>query len=76
MLIYTAYVIHGALATILPFEIPRETKITIKESIQMIEQAAAFPFLFMLDIGGEQEERKQKKMTDGFMLFPFYSCWI
>ena len=61
MLMQAAYTIHRALAAILPFEIPREKKIAIKECIQMVEKAASFPILFVLDIGEEENERKNKK---------------
>jgi hypothetical protein len=39
ILMQTAYWVHGALAPILPFEIPRQCKVQIRQCIEQVERA-------------------------------------
>ncbi len=60
MLMRAAYCVHGAIAPFMPFDIPVEQKIVIKQCIRAIDQASAYPVLVHV-VNSDPDYGEQKK---------------
>lgn len=62
LLMEAAYIVHGAVAPVLPFEIPREQKLQIKGCIALVERAVdamIAPPIVASSVGSKSERRKK-----------------